>query len=58
MSKEEDNKPNYKLLLSTSTFIFPVLYAYKKNNTILSTAMCGALLGSLNHWRNPKTRLS
>ena len=52
--KEENNKPNNNLLLSTSTFIFPVLYAYRKGNTILSTAMCGALLGSLNHWRNPK----
>ena len=46
---KKEGKPNYKLLLSTSTFIFPVLYAYKKNNIILSTAMCGTLLGSLNH---------
>lgn len=48
------NSPNYYLLFSTSTFIFPIFYAYKKKNLLLSTATSIALLGSLNHWRNPK----
>jgi hypothetical protein len=52
--QQEYNKPNYNLLFSTSTFIFPLLYAYRKNNIVLSTATSIALLGSLNHWRNPK----
>jgi len=52
--KEIKEEPNYKLLFSTSTFIFPVLYAYSKGNYILLTASSIALFGSLNHWRNPK----
>lgn len=41
-------------MFSTSTFIFPFLYAYKKENIVLSTATGIALLGSINYWRNPK----
>jgi len=52
--KKRKNKPNYKLLLTTSTFIFPVFYSYLKGNNVLSTATVIALLGSINHWRNPK----
>lgn len=32
---EEEVEPNYKLLITTSTFIFPLLYAYSKGNTCL-----------------------
>jgi len=46
-------KPNYLLLFSTSTFIFPMIYSYSKNNTILSFMSAIALLGSLNYWRKP-----
>jgi len=53
MSKVEEYKPNYKLLLSTSTFIFPALYAYQKNKNLFFASSI-ALLGSLNHWRDPK----
>lgn len=41
-------------MITTSTFIFPVLYAYSKGNTCLSTTSGIALFGSLTYWRNPK----
>jgi hypothetical protein len=46
--KKEDNKPNYKLLVSTSTFIFPMLYTYQKNKYLFFASSL-ALFGSLNH---------
>ena len=52
--KEEDNNPNYHLLFSTSTFIFPIFYSLQKKNIVLSTATGIALFGSINHWRKPK----
>ena len=51
--KKEEDKPNYKLLFSTSTFIFPMLYTYQKNKYLFFASSI-ALFGSLNHWRNPK----
>jgi len=45
--------PNYCLLFSTSTFIFPIMYAYKKQNKYLAMYSTLALFGSLNYWRNP-----
>jgi hypothetical protein len=45
--------PNYYLLCSTSTFIFPIIYAYKKKNVSLAMYTTIALFGSLNYWRKP-----
>jgi hypothetical protein len=53
-SNSINNKPNYYLLFSTSTFIFPILYAAKKGNALLSISTGLALLGSLNYLRKPK----
>ena len=52
--KPKIKEPNYKLLFSTSTFIFPIIYAFQKGNIVLYTATCIALLGSINYWRDPK----
>ena len=46
-------QPNYWLVCSTSTLIFPIVYAYKKNNKILTISSTIALFGSLNYWRKP-----
>jgi hypothetical protein len=46
-------KPNYYLLFSTSTLIFPSLYALKKKNNTLVFCSIMALAGSLNYWRKP-----
>ena len=45
--------PNYYLLCSTSTFIFPIIYAYQKKNNSLALYTTLALFGSLNYWRKP-----
>jgi len=45
--------PNYYLICSTSTFIFPMIYAYQKNNNSLVVYTTLALFGSLNYWRKP-----
>ena len=46
-------KPNLFLLCSTSTFIFPMIYSYSKNHTMLLFMTAIALFGSLNYWRKP-----
>jgi len=46
-------KPNYWLLGTTSTFIFPILYSYRKKKYILCFSTVLALVGSLNYWKNP-----
>ncbi len=50
---DNNYNPNYYLLCSTSTFIFPIIYAVKKNNITLAMYTTLALLGSVNYWRNP-----
>jgi hypothetical protein len=45
--------PNYYLIYSSSTFIFPIFYAYKKKNISLATASMLAFFGSINYWRKP-----
>ena len=45
--------PNYYLLSSTSTLIFPTVYAVKKKNYTLVLFSLMALTGSLNYWRKP-----
>jgi len=49
----KEDKPNYKLLITTFTFLFPIFYSYFKGNNVLSIATTLALLGSINYWRNP-----
>jgi len=46
--------PNYWLLGTTSTFIFPILYSYRKKHYILSFSSLLALAGSLRYWKNPE----
>jgi hypothetical protein len=46
-------QPNYILLGSTSSFLFPILYSYRKNNMILFYSSIIAFAGSMNYWRNP-----
>ena len=45
--------PNYYLVCSTSTFIFPIIYAVKKNNNSLALYTTLALFGSVNYWSKP-----
>ena len=45
--------PNYYLICSTSTFIFPIIYASKKKNNTLVFCSIMAVAGSLNYWRKP-----
>ena len=44
---------NYLLLGSTSSFLFPILYSYRKHNMILFYSSIIAFAGSMNYWRNP-----
>jgi hypothetical protein len=50
-------QPHYSLILSTSTFILPILYSYKKNQKALSATTLMALCGSINYWMNPSLEL-
>ena len=45
--------PNYWLLGTTSTFIIPLFYAYRKKNHILCFSTVIAIAGSMNYWQNP-----
>jgi hypothetical protein len=56
MSEEIYSKnpnPNYNLITSTSSFVFPIIYSCKKNNMVLFAVSTAALLGSINFWRRP-----
>jgi len=48
-----NQKPNYNLITSTSTFILPIIYSCKKNNMILFAVSSTSLLASINYWRKP-----
>ena len=48
-----NSKPNYWLLGTTTTFIIPILYSYKKQYRLLSYSTALSLIGSLNYWKNP-----
>ena len=46
-------KPNYWLLGTTSTFLIPIVYAYRKKQNILCFSTVIAIAGSINYWQNP-----
>ena len=48
-----NSNPNYYLIFSTSTFFFPIFYAYKKNNPLLAFSTSLSLFGSIQYWMNP-----
>jgi hypothetical protein len=51
--KKDEIIPNYHLLLSSSSFLFPIAYAFAKGKRTLFFATILALFGSLNYWRKP-----
>jgi hypothetical protein len=51
-----NSNPNYYLIFSTSTFFFPIFYAYKKNKPLLGFSTTFALLGSIQYWMNPSIK--
>jgi hypothetical protein len=50
-------QPHYSLIFSTTTFILPILYSYRKNQKALSVTTLMALCGSIQYWMNPTTEL-